>query len=197
MSYEFGASQRENLLSLVSWENLMSQGKSHVFSVLAPPAETISCVLSHERISCLMRNSYVSCFLHKSQKKISWDMRFSHETVDRRFSRGGAVWQNVLSHEKISCLKRKSHVLSVRVPQRENLLSLVSWENLMSEEKISGLISLGPPIRKSPVSCLRRKSHVSRENLMSFHFWVPPTRKSTVSCLLRKSHLSRENLMSY
>merc|ERR1712240_959617 len=106
----------------------------------------------------------------------------------------------LLSHEKISCLKRKSHILSV----------------------------LGPPLtRKSPVSCLMRKSHVSRENLMAYQFLAPPnekiscllshekiscskrkshvfsvlvstlTRKSPVTRLMRKSHVSRENLMSY
>merc|ERR1711867_235419 len=69
----------------------------------------------------------------------------------------------LLSHEKISCPKRKSHVLSV----------------------------LGPPqTRKSPVSCLIRKSHVSRDNLMSFPFWAPLMRRSPVFCLMRKSHAS-------
>ena len=104
------------------------------------------------------------------------------------------------SHEKISCLKRKSHVLSVPGhPQRENLLPSVSWENLMSQGKISCLISFGfPPIRKSAVSCLVRKYHVSRENLISYQFWAPPPkRKSPVSCLMRKSHVQRENLMSF
>merc|ERR1712082_171115 len=100
----------------------------------------------------------------------------------------------LLSHEKISCLKRKSHILSV----------------------------LGPPLtRKSPVSCLMRKSHVSTENLMSYQFWVlPPNEKiycllshEKIFCPKRKSHIfsvlgppqrenllshvSRENLMSY
>ena len=80
----------------------------------------------------------------------------------------------LLSHEKFSCLKRKSNDLSV-------------WGPL--------------PMRKSPVSCLMRKSHVSGENLMSqekisciFSFWSPPTRKSPVSCLMRISHVSRENI---
>merc|ERR1712082_303618 len=61
----------------------------------------------------------------------------------------------LLSHEKISCPKRKSHVFSVLAP---------------------------PQMRKSPVSCLMRKSHVPRENLMSLQFWVPPNEK--ISCLL-------------
>merc|ERR1711867_231491 len=60
-----------------------------------------------------------------------------------------------LSHEKILCLKRKSHVSSVLV---------------------------SPPRRKSPVSFLIRKSHVSRENLLSCQFGAPQNEK--ISCLL-------------
>ena len=56
-------------------------------------------------------------------------MRFCHETRDRRFyHRGGAVQENVLSHEKISCLKRKSHV------SREYLLSYQFWAMRFSHE---------------------------------------------------------------
>ena len=191
---------------------------------------------SHKKISCLIRKSDVSCFLHTSHEKISWDMRFSHETGDRRFSHEGGCtkkcpvsWENLMSQEKISCLKKISHILSFLAPphekisyllshekisgpkrkshvfsvfgpppHQENLLSPVSWENLMTQEKILCLFSIGsPPMRKSPVSCLMRKSRVPRENLMSFQFCPPPMRKSFVSCLMRKSHVSRENLMSY
>ena len=127
-----------------------------------------------------MRNSHVSCFLLKSQKKISWNMRFSHETGDTRFFHRGLYKkksclmrkshvsrENLISQEKISCLKRKSHVLSVLGPPQ--------WENLMSYQ-------FGAPLqRKYHVSYLRRKSHVSRENLMSFHFWVPPQRENLLS----------------
>ena len=59
----------------------------------------------------------------------------------------------------------------------------------MSQEKISYLISFGPPSkRKSPVSCLMRKSHVSREKLMSYQFLVPPNEK--ISCLLSHEKIS-------
>merc|ERR1712243_385164 len=108
-----GPPQRENLLSPVSREYLMSN------QFLVPPNKKISCLLSHE---------------------------------------------------KISCSKRKSHVFSV----------------LGSPQK-----------RKYPVSCLMRKSHVSRENFMSFPFWAPPMRRSPVSCLMRKSRVSREIIMPY
>merc|ERR1712041_44031 len=73
----------------------------------------------------------------------------------------------LLSLEKISCLKRKSHVLSVWPPQT----------------------------RKSSVSCLMRKSHVSRENLMSYQFGPPNEKISCllshekISCSKIKSHV--------
>jgi len=119
--------QRENLLSPVSWENLVSQEKiSGLFSFWSPPNEKIFCLLSHEKISCLKRKSHILSVLGPPPKeKISC----------------------LLSHEKISCLKRKTHVLAVFGP---------------------------PPMRKSPVSCLMRKSHVPREKLMYFQFWFPP-----------------------
>merc|ERR1712240_463377 len=66
-------------------------------------------------------------------------------------------------------------LFSIGSPQRENLMSFQFWP---------------PPMRKSFVSCLMRKSHV-------FSVLAPPMRKSPVSCLMRKSHVSRENLMSY
>ena len=141
-------------------------------------------------------------------------MRFSHETGDRRFSRGGM-------YEKMSCLMRKSHFLSVLGPPKsENLLCPVSWENLMSQEKISCRFSFVPHphekisclLSQEKISCLKRKSHVfsvlapqrenllspvSRENLMSYQFGAPSTRKSPVSYLRRKFHVSRENIISY
>ena len=84
-----GPPQRDNLLSSVSWENLISQEKISCLISFGPPKEKISCLLSQKKISCLMRNSHVSCFLYKFHKKISWDTRFSHKTGDRRFSRWG------------------------------------------------------------------------------------------------------------
>ena len=110
--------QRENLLSLVSWENHMSQEKiSCLISFWSPLNKKISCLLSHDKISCSKRKPHVFLVLGPPNEKISC----------------------LLSHEKISCLKRKSHVLSV----------------------------LAPPMRKSPVSCLMRKSHVLIENILS------------------------------
>ena len=171
-----------------------------------------------------MRNSHVSCFLYKSHKKISWDMRFSHETGDRRFSHEGGCtkkcpvsWENLMSQEKISCLKKISHILSFLAPphekisyllshekisgpkrkshvfsvfgpppQQENLLSPVSWENLMTQEKILCLFSIGSPpnekisclLSHEKISCPKRKSHVFSvlappqwENLLSQVSW--------------------------
>ena len=149
------------------------------------PNEKISCLLSHEKISCLKRKYYVlsvfgpllnekiSCLL--SHEKISCSKRKSHV-----FS---VLGPPLMRKSPVSCLMRKSHVSRENLmsyqfwpPQWENLLSPVSWENLMSQEKIS---------------YLKRKSHVSRENLMSYQFWAPPpTGKYPVSCLMRKSLIS-------
>merc|ERR1712082_340526 len=110
-------------------------------------------------MSCLMRKSHVSRENLMSQENISYLIIFGplHEKISC-----------LLSHEKISGPKRKSHVFSVFGP---------------------------PPTRKSPVSCLMRKSRVPRENLMSqekisypISFGPSPKRKSPVSCLMRKSH---------
>ena len=116
-----------------------------------------------------MRNSHVSCFLLKSQKKISWNMRFSHETGDTRFFHRGLYKKKVLSHEKITCLKRKSHI---------------SRENLMSQEKISCLISFGPPPQRENIL-----SPVSWENLsyLPFFYIIP-------LCLLTSYLLSLNSL---
>ena len=132
---------------------------------------------------------------------------------------GGAVQENVLSHEKISCLislgspsTRKSPVsclmrnfmsqekiscLNSLGPPKEKISCLLSHEKISCLKRKSHVFSvLGPPMRKSPISCLMRKYHVSRENLMSYHFWVPPNKK--ISCLVchekilcpkRKSHV--------
>ena len=115
-------------------------------------------LMSQEKISCLKKISHILSFLAPPHEKISY----------------------LLSHEKISGPKRKSHVFSVfGPPHQENLLSLVSWENLMTQEKILCLFSIGsPPMRKSHVSCVIRKSHDSREILMSYAFSINPKRKS-------------------
>ena len=77
--------------SHVSRENLMFQEDISYLIIFGPPNKKISCLLSHKKISYLMRNSHISCFLCKSHMKISWDMKFSHKTGDRRFSMEGAV----------------------------------------------------------------------------------------------------------
>merc|ERR1711873_248994 len=95
-----------------------------------------------------------------------------------------------LSHEKISCLKRKSHVLSVLgPPKRENLLSLVSWENLMSQEKISCLISFWSPLNKK-ISCLLSHDKISYSKRRPHVFLVldPPNEK--ISCLMSQEKIS-------
>merc|ERR1711996_207901 len=94
-------------------------------------------------------------------------MRKSH--VPRENLMSFHFWVPPTRKSPVSCLMRKSHVLSV-------------WGPL--------------PMRKSPVSFLMRKSHVPRENLMSYQFWVPPNEKIScllshekISCLKRKSHV--------
>ena len=135
--------------SHVPRENLMS------YQFWVPPNEKISCLPSHEKISCLKRKSHVLSVWGPPPKRkfpVSSLIRKSHVSRENLMSYQFWAPPNekiscLLSHEKISCLKRKSHVLSVFGP---------------------------PPTRKSPVSCLMRKSRVPRENLMSFQFWPPP-----------------------
>merc|ERR1712240_122674 len=97
---------------------------SCLFSIWSPPQREN--LLSQENISCLFS------FWSPPNEKIFC----------------------VLSHEKISYLKRKSHVFSVLV---------------------------SPLTRKSPVTCLMRKSHVSRENLMSYLFGPNPQQENLLS----------------
>merc|ERR1712243_306182 len=113
---------------------------------------------SHEggiikKMSCLMRKSLVS-------RENLMSFQYLVPPPNKKIS-------CLLSHEKILCPKRKSHVFSV--------------------------LGLLPTIKYS-VSCLMRKSHVSRENLISYKFLVPPMRKSPVSCLMRKFHVPREKI---
>ena len=146
------------------------------YQFLVPPNEKIFCLLSHEKISFSKRKSHGFSVLGPPQM--------------RKYP--------------VACLMRKSHVSRENImsyqfwpSQWENILSLVSWENLMSQEKISCLISFGSPqTKKSPVSCIIRKSQALRDNLMSFQFWVPPNEKIScllshekISCLKRKSHI--------
>ena len=160
-----------------------------------------------------MRNSHVSCFLHKSHKKISQDMKFSHETGDRRFSHKGGCTK------KMSCLMRKSHVSRENLmsqenisyliifgpPSWENLLSPVSRENLVSQEKISCLFSFGPPqwenllspvswenlMSQEKISCVKRISHI-------LSFLVPPQRENLLYPVSWEILMyTQENLMSY
>ena len=56
----------------------------------------------------------------------SWDIRFYHETQDRRFSSGGVPPQeNLLSREKVSCL-----MLSPWIPQEwwDMIFSRGAWD---------------------------------------------------------------------
>merc|ERR1711867_348580 len=110
--------------SNVSRENLMSQEKiSCLFSIKSPPTRK-------SPVSCLMRKSCVP-------RENLMSLQFWDPPNEKIFC--------LVSHEKISCLKRKSHVLSVLgPPKQENLVSSVSSENLMSQEKISCLFSFGP-----------------------------------------------------
>ena len=97
--------------SPVSGDNLMSHGfsinpmrKSHDiwdYLIRKKTADFLIGAPPHKKISCLTRKSHVSCVLDISHENISWDMKFSHETGDRRFSPGGPPWENLLSHEKI------------------------------------------------------------------------------------------------
>merc|ERR1712082_33183 len=109
-----------------------------------------------------------------------------------------------MSYEKISYLRRKSHVLSVLGPPHEKISCLLSHEKISCLKRKYQVFSvLAPPTRKSPVSCLMRKSHVSRENLMSLEkiscysvLGHPPNENISyllshdkVSCLKRKSQI--------
>ena len=131
--------------------------------------------MSQEKISCVKRISHIYSFLAPSPPRkspVSCLMRKSHDPRENLMSFPYRAPPNekiscLLSHEKISCPKRKSHVFSVLAP---------------------------PQMRKYPVSCLMRISHVTRENVISYQFWVPPMRKSLVFCLMRKTHVSRENV---
>ena len=187
-----GPPQRENLLSFASWENLMTQEKiSCIFSFGPHPHEKISCLLSHEKISCPKRKSHVIQF---------W---VTHPT----------------RKSPVSCLMRKSHVSRENLmsyqfgvpPQWENLLSLVSWENLMSQEKISFLISLGPPSQwenllslisgenitsQEKISCLFILGSPQRENLLSPVSWEIIIYQERILCLFSFGSPQQENLLA-
>ena len=140
---------------------------------------------------------------YKSHKKISWDMRFSHETGDRRFSHEGGCtkkcpvsWENLMSQEKISCLKKISHILSFLAPPHEKISYLLSHEKISGPKRKSHVFSVfgPPPPRKSPVSCLMRKSHDLRENLMSFQYRVPPQWENLLSPVSWENLVSQEKI---
>ena len=132
-------------------------------------------------VSCLKRKSPVSweilmshAFSINPTRKShgTWDFLMRQETGD--FLMRGAVQKNVLSHEKISCLKRKSHV------SRKYLISYHFWPPLM---------------RKSPISCLMRKSLVPRENLMSFQYLVPPHQENLLSPVSWENLMTQEKIL--
>ena len=123
------------------WDYLMRQ-KTGDFLIGAPP---------HKKISCLTRKSHVSCVLDISHEKISWDMKFSHETGDRRFSPGGTPmtkspvsWENIMSHAFSINPMRKSRETWDFLMRQETADFLLGGpspqENLLSHEKISCLM---------------------------------------------------------
>merc|ERR1711873_321786 len=117
------------------------------------------------------RKSPLSCLMRKSHDSRENLMSFQYRVPPNE------KISYLLSHEKISCLKRKSHVLSVLGPPANKNISC-----LLSQEKISCLIGLWSPLNKKiscllshdKISCSKRKSHVLRENLMPYQFLTPP-----------------------
>merc|ERR1711873_330606 len=92
--------------------------------------------------------------------------------------------ENLWSQEKISCL------FSIYSPPNKKISCLLSHEKISCPKRKSQVFSVFGllPTKKSSVSCLMRKSHVSRENLISYQFWAPP--KEKISCLLSNEKIS-------
>ena len=171
--------------SHVSRENLMSQ-ENISYLIIFGPSPT--------------RKSPVSCLMRKSHDPRENLMSFPYRVPPNE------KISCLLSHEKISCPKRKSHVFSVLAPpQWENHLSPVSWENLMSQEKISCvkrishiLSFLVPPQRENLLSPVSWENLMTQEKILClFSIGSPPMRKSPISCLMRKSCVPRENLIPF
>ena len=157
-----GPTPQENLLShkkisclmcswYIPWENLVrheiiSWNRTQEIFSWWPPW------ISHEMWDFLMRQETGDFLIGGLYKKMSCLMRKSH--VLREYLISYQFWAPpnekiscLLSHEKISCLKRKSHVsreylISYQfwAPQQENIVSPVSWVNLISHEKLSCLM---------------------------------------------------------
>merc|ERR1712240_906416 len=102
-------------------------------------------------------------------------MGWSQEKISCLFS----IWsppqrENLLSQENISCL------FSFWSPPNEKIFCVLSHEKISRPKRKSHVFSVFGllPTRKSSVSCLMRKSHVPRENLMSFQFLVSSQREN-------------------
>ena len=148
MSYHLGVDPPHEKISYLmahDTQNFLLRGEG-CLSGHPLPHQKIFCLLSHVKISCLTRKSHVL---------LLWGGPPSRENL-----LSPVPWENLMCHEKISCLMRheifswgggcwREHHPSVG----EIILSNVSWENLMSHEKIS---------------CLTRKSHVSQDFLLGF-----------------------------
>ena len=109
-----------------------------------------------------MRKSPVSCLMRKSH--VSRENLMSYQ-----------FWVPPPTRKSpVSCLMGKSHVSRENLmsnqflvpPQQENLLSLVSWQNLMFKKKTSCLFSFGSPQWENLLS------PVSWENLMSHEIFL-------------------------
>ena len=139
----------------------------------------------------------------------TWDFLFEHEIFswDMRqeiFSWGGCTnrcpvsWENLMSQEKISCLKRKSHVFSVLGPPQKKISCLLSHEKILFPKRKSHVFSvLSPPQQENLLSPVSRENLWSQEKISClFSIWSPPNKKIScllshekISCLKRKSHL--------
>merc|ERR1711873_198888 len=121
------------------------------------------------------RKSHVSCLMRKSHDSRENLMSFQYRVPPNE------KISYLLSHEKISYLKRKSHVLSVLGPPANKKIScLLSHDKIScSKRKSHVFLVWGPPNEK--ISCLKRKSYVLSV------FDPPPMRKSPVPCIERKS----------
>merc|ERR1711867_44767 len=114
-----------------------------------------------------MRKSHVSCLMRKSHvpRENLMSYQFWVPPNEKIYC--------LLSHEKISFLKRKSHVLSVLGPPKKKISCLLSHEK---------------------ISCLKRKFHVlsvlaplQREDLLSHEKISCLMRNSPASCFFNKS----------
>ena len=122
--FSFGPHPHEKISCLFSQEKISCpKRKSHFFSFLGPPNEKIYCLLSPEKISFIKRKSHVLSVLGPPARKSPVSCLMRKYYVQRENIMSYQVWAPpnekiscLLSHEKISCVKRKSHVFSVLAP---------------------------------------------------------------------------------